>query len=263
MTLTVATWNVNSIKARLANVLDWLESRAPDVACLQEIKTVDDAFPRLEIEALGYNVETVGQKSYNGVALLSKRPIEEVAERALPGDEADDQARYVEAVISADAGPMRVASIYLPNGNPAPGPKFDYKLAWMARLKDHAAGLLAYEEPIVLAGDYNIIPRDADVHDPAAWAGDALFRPDSLDAFNAILWLGYTEAFAHLDGRADQYSFWDYQRGAWPKNHGIRIDHLLLSPQAADRLTAIEIDKDVRGKEKASDHVPVVGVFEL
>ena len=263
MTLTVATWNVNSIKARLANVLDWLESRAPDVACLQEIKTVDDAFPRLEIEALGYNVETVGQKSYNGVALLSKRPIEEVAERALPGDKDDDQARYIEAVISADAGPVRIASIYLPNGNPAPGPKFDYKLAWMARLKDHAAGLLAYEEPVVLAGDYNIIPRDADVHDPAAWASDALFRPDSLDAFNAILWLGYTEAFAHADGRAHQYSFWDYQAGAWRKNNGIRIDHLLLSAQAADRLKAIDIDKDVRGKEKASDHVPVVGVFEL
>jgi exodeoxyribonuclease-3 len=263
MTLTVAAWNVNSIKARLPNVLDWLKDKAPDVACLQEIKCQDEGFPRLEIEELGYNVETVGQKSYNGVALLSKRPIEEVALRALPGGEDDEQARYVEAVIAADSGPVRVASIYLPNGNPAPGPKYDFKLAWMKRLKDRAEALLAFEEPVILAGDYNVIPRDSDVHDAAAWEGDALILPATRDAFSAIKWLGYADAFEQVDGRAHQYTFWDYQAGAWPKNNGIRIDHLLLSPQAADRLTSVEIDKEPRGREKASDHTPIIGVFEL
>lgn len=263
MSLSIASWNVNSIKARLPNVLDWLKEAAPDVACLQEIKTVDEAFPRLEIEDLGYNVETVGQKSYNGVALLSKKPFEDVALRALPGDESDEQARYVEAVISAERGPVRIASIYLPNGNPAPGPKYDYKLAWMERLRVRAAELLTYEEPVVLAGDYNIIPRDADVHDAAAWQGDALIRPQSRAAFSAIKWLGYTEAFEQIDGRGHQYTFWDYQAGAWPKNNGIRIDHLLLSPQAADTLEKVEIDKGPRGKQKASDHTPIIGTFAL
>jgi len=263
MSLSVTTWNVNSIKARLPNVLDWLREKAPDVACLQEIKTVEEAFPRDELEDLGYNIAVAGQKSYNGVAILSKRPVEEVALTALPGDGSDDQARYIEAVISADSGPVRVASIYLPNGNPAPGPKYDYKLAWMKRLYDHAASLLAYEEPVILAGDYNIIPRDADVHDPAVWEGDALIRPESRDAFYAMRWLGYSDAFEQIDGRAHQYTFWDYQAGAWNKNNGIRIDHLLLSPQAADRLQSIAISKEARGREKASDHAPVTGVFDL
>lgn len=263
MSLSVASWNVNSIKARLPAVIDWLKEAAPDIACLQEIKTVDDAFPRMELEELGYNVETVGQKSYNGVALLSKRPIEEIALTALPGGEDDPQARYIEAVISTDSGIARVASIYLPNGNPAPGDKFDYKLKWMKRLHARAAELLTYEEPVILAGDYNIIPRDADVHDPAAWEGDALTRADSRDAFAAIKWLGYSDAFEQADGRANQYTFWDYQRGAWQKDHGIRIDHLLLSPQAADALDGVEIDKGPRGKEKASDHTPIIGRFSL
>lgn len=263
MTLSVTAWNVNSVKARLPNVLDWLKEHAPDVACLQEIKCLDDGFPRMEIEDLGYNIETVGQKSYNGVALLSKRPIEEVDLRALPGDEADEQARYLEAVISADSGPVRIASLYLPNGNPAPGPKYDYKLGWMRRLKDHAQALLAYEEAVILAGDYNVIPRDADVHDPAVWEGDALTLPATRDAFSAIKWLGFADAFEQVDGRAHQYTFWDYQGGAWPKNNGIRIDHLLLSPQAADRLKSVEISKDARAREKASDHVPITGVFDL
>jgi exodeoxyribonuclease-3 len=263
MSLSVASWNVNSIKARLPNVIDWLKSAAPDVVCLQEIKCQDDGFPRLEIEELGYNVETVGQKSYNGVALLSKRPIDEVALTALPGDESDEQARYIEAVISTDSGVARVASIYLPNGNPAPGDKFDYKLKWMKRLRGRAAELLTFEEPVILAGDYNIIPRDCDVHDPAAWEGDALIRSDSRDAFAAIKWLGYADAFEQTDGRANQYTFWDYQGGAWPKDHGIRIDHLLLSPQAADALEGVEIDKGPRGKEKASDHTPIIGRFAL
>ena len=263
MSLSVASWNVNSIKARLPNVIAWLKGAEPDVVCLQEIKCQDEGFPREDIEALGYNVETVGQKSYNGVAVLSKRPIDEVALIALPGEEDDDQARYIEAVIGAGDGVVRVASLYLPNGNPAPGAKFDYKLAWMKRLRARAAELLAYEEPVVLAGDYNVIPRDSDVHDPAAWQGDALIRPESRDAFAAIKWLGYADAFEQADGRAGQYTFWDYQGGAWRKDHGIRIDHLLLSPQAADALESVEIDKDPRGQDKASDHTPIVGRFAL
>ncbi len=263
MSLSVASWNVNSVKARLPNVISWLKEANPDVVCLQEIKCQDEAFPRLELEDLGYNVETVGQKSYNGVALLSKRPIEDIALTALPGDDEDEQARYIEAVISLDQGVARIASIYLPNGNPAPGPKYDYKLKWMERLRARAAELLTFEEPVILAGDYNVIPRDSDVHDPAAWEGDALTRDPSRDAFAAIKWLGYADAFEQVDGRAHQYTFWDYQAGAWQKNNGIRIDHLLLSPQAADRLDAVEIDKAPRGQEKASDHTPIIGRFSL
>lgn len=262
MTLTLASWNVNSVKARLANVLDWLREARPDVVCLQEIKTVDEGFPRLEIEELGYNVETHGQKSYNGVAILSRLPVEEAIPR-LPGDDEDEQARYLEAVISAESGPVRVASIYLPNGNPAPGPKYDYKLAWMDRLRRHAEGLLKLEEPLILAGDYNVIPRDSDCWDPAVWAEDALARPESRAAFRALKWLGLTEAFEQVDNRGHQYTFYDYQGGAWQKGNGIRIDHLLCSPQAADRLKAIDIHRKTRGETKASDHIPIVGTFDL
>lgn len=188
--MKIATWNVNSIKARMHAVLAWLEAEQPDVACLQEIKTVDESFPRLEIEALGYNVETHGQKSYNGVALLSKTPMEDVR-RGLPGDETDDQARYIEALVSTKRGAVRVASIYLPNGNPVgelpmESPKYTYKLDWMDRLRTHAIELLKHEEPLVLAGDYNVIPRPVDTHDPRGWWGDALFRQETLDAFHAI-----------------------------------------------------------------------------
>ena len=262
MTVTIATWNVNSVKARLQNVLDWLRTSQTDIVCLQEIKTVDENFPRMEIEDLGYNVETHGQKSYNGVAILSKFPIEEV-HAGLPGDDEDEQARYLEAVISTDNDVVRVASIYLPNGNPAPGPKFDYKLAWMNRLKARAEELLTYEENLVLAGDYNVIPGDLDVHDPSAWEGDALTRPESRAAYRSLLWMGLTSAFDQCDGRAHKYTFWDYQAGAWQKDHGIRIDHLLCSAQAADKLKSVEIHKATRGKPKASDHVPVVGTFEF
>tara|TARA_R110000868_G_scaffold51823_4_gene163835 strand:- start:2455 stop:3243 length:789 start_codon:yes stop_codon:yes gene_type:complete len=262
MTLTIASWNVNSIKARLPNALDWLREAKPDIVCLQEIKTVDEGFPRQEIEDLGYNVATHGQKSYNGVAILSKFPIEE-ALPGLPGDETDEQARYLEAVISAPNGPIRVASIYLPNGNPAPGPKYDYKLAWMDRLARHAEALLKLEEPLVLAGDYNVIPRDSDCWDPEVWEMDALALPQSRAAFDRLKWLGLTEAFEQLDGQAHQYTFYDYQAGRWNKGHGIRIDHLLCSPQAADRLESIEIHKKTRGEPKASDHIPIVGTFSL
>ncbi len=255
--MRIATFNVNSIKARLPRVLDWLRDFAPDVALLQEIKTVDEAFPRLEIEDLGYNVETHGQKTYNGVAILSKTPLE-VAETRLPGEPEDEQARYIEATTETAAGRLRVASIYLPNGNPVDSDKFTYKLAWLDRLIDHTRdSLLPTETPIVLGGDYNVIPDARDVHDADAWADDALFRPESRARFRTLLNLGMTEAWRSLHQEAGQFSFWDYQGGAWQKDEGVRIDHLLLSPQAADRLVEAQIDRKPRGKEKASDHTPV------
>jgi exodeoxyribonuclease III len=260
--MKIATWNVNSIKVRRDNVVRWLHEAAPDVACLQELKCADDAFPHAAFEDLGYNVAVHGQKTYNGVAILSKFPMEDVTP-ALPGDDDDDQARYLEAVISREEGVVRIASIYLPNGNPADGPKYDYKLEWMARLKAHAADLLRYQESLVLAGDYNVIPADEDVHDPDAWRDDALFMPATRSAFRAILNLGFTEAFRAGTDAPHRYSFWDYQGGAWQKNHGIRIDHLLLSPQAADALSACDIDQTPRGWPKPSDHVPVWARLEL
>lgn len=262
MTLSIATWNCNSVRQRLEHAGRWLEDKAPDVVCLQEIKTVDEGFPREAFEALGYNVAVYGQKTFNGVAILSKRPFDEVRAR-LPGDETDEQARYLEAVIPVDGGVVRVASIYLPNGNPLGTEKFAYKLAWMARLKAHAAALLAHEEPLVLAGDYNVIPDDRDCSDPAAWAGDALAQPESRAAFRGLLALGFTDALRATTDAAGRYTFWDYQAGAWPRNFGIRIDHLLLSPQAADRLTGVRIDRHLRAEDKPSDHVPVVASFDL
>ena len=251
--VTIATWNVNSVNARLPNVLDWLASARPDIALLQEIKCVDAAFPAEAVGDLGYNIAVHGQKSYNGVAILSRRPIADVR-RGLPGDAGDEQARYLEATTCG----VRVASIYLPNGNPIGTEKFAYKLAWMDRLRAHAAALLELDQAVVLGGDYNVIPAAEDCHDPKAWAGDALFQPESRRAFRALLHLGYTEAFRalHPDERG-AYSFWDYQGGAFQLDHGIRIDHLLLSPQAADRLVACAIDKAPRRQPKASDHTPV------
>jgi exodeoxyribonuclease-3 len=254
--MKIATWNVNSIKARLPNVLDWLEDAQPDVALLQEIKTVDENFPAMEIEERGYNCAVHGQKSYNGVAILSKHPLDDV-KTGLAGEASDEQARYVEAWVDAGDSGVRVASIYLPNGNPAPGDKYDYKLRWMDRLAKRAATLLDCEEPVVLGGDYNVIPRPEDCYDPAAWADDALFRPETRAKFRELVNLGYTEAWQTLHTETHVYSFWDYQGGAWQKDNGIRIDHMLLSPQAADRLVACEIDKGPRGKQKASDHTPV------
>jgi len=259
--MRIATWNVNSINARLETVLGWFEEASPDVACLQEIKCVDEKFPTEAFERLGYNVAVHGQKSYNGVALLSKTPLEDVS-RGLGGDEADDHARYIEAVISGPT-PVRVAGIYLPNGNPVGSDKFTYKLNWMARLNAHAKGLLALEEPLVIAGDYNVIPEAVDVHDPAVWLGDALYQPESRGAFRALKWLGLTDAYMAADGSPHGYTFWDYQAGAWPRDLGIRIDHLLLSPQAADRLAGVVIHRDVRGRDKPSDHVPVVAELDL
>lgn len=259
--LRIATWNVNSVNAHLATVQTWLREAAPDVVCLQEIKCLEEKFPVEPFEALGYNAAIFGQKTYNGVALLSKSPLEDVR-RGLPGDNADDQARYVEAVVSGPK-PVRVASIYLPNGNPPDSDKFTYKLTWTERLTAHARSLLALEEPLVLAGDYNIIPEPADADDPASWAGDALFRPESRAAYRKLEWLGLTDAYMAADGAPGGYTFWDYQAGAWRRNHGIRIDHMLLSPQAADRLGAVTIHRQVRGWEKTSDHVPVTIELKL
>jgi exodeoxyribonuclease III len=254
--MRIATWNVNSVRQRLEHLLAYLREAEPDVLCLQEIKTVDEQFPKLEIESAGYCVETHGQKTFNGVAILSKARLEDVR-RGLPGDPSDEQARYIEGVVPFGAGVMRVASIYLPNGNPPNTEKYPYKLGWMERLRVHAAGLLRQEEPLVLAGDYNVIPEPRDCHDPAAWAQDALFLPQTRAAFRQLLNLGLTEAVrAVTDDRL--YTFWDYQAGAWQRNNGIRIDHLLLSPQAADRLESAEIHRHVRGWEKPSDHVPVM-----
>jgi len=255
--MKIAAWNVNSINARLPRILEWFDAAKPDVACLQEIKCVDEKFPAEAFEERGYNVAVHGQKTYNGVALLSRHPMEDVSPR-LPGDETDEQARYLEALVMPDgAAPIRVASLYLPNGNPAPGPKYDYKLAWIERLEARARTLLATEVAFVLAGDYNVIPQAEDVHDPIAWAGDALFLPETRAAFRRLLHLGLTEAWRALHPDAVAYTFWDYQAGAWPKNNGIRIDHLLCSPQTADRLKDAGIDRDERDKEKPSDHVPV------
>ena len=254
--MKIATFNVNSIKARLPNLTTWLQEAAPDIVCLQELKCVDDAFPRSEIEGLGYNVAVHGQKTYNGVAILSKLPLEDVT-KGLPGGTEDEQARYIEAVVSTDDAAIRVSSIYLPNGNPVDTDKFEYKLHWMDRLIDHAHRLLSYEEVLVLAGDYNVIPTADDVHDPDAWADDALFRPETRAKFRELINLGLTDAFRACHTEAHRYTFWDYQAGAWAKDNGLRIDHLLLSPQATDRLTACDIDRNVRGREKPSDHVPV------
>ena len=250
--MKIATWNVNSVKARLPHLLAWLKAAKPDVALLQELKCVAEAFPRLEIEDLGYNCAVVGQKSYNGVAVLSKRPLEDLAE-GLPGDKKDTQARYLEATVDG----VRVASIYLPNGNPVDSDKYPYKLAWMERLRNHVRERLALEEPLVLGGDYNVIPGDEDVYDPKRFKDDALARPETRRAFRALLNLGLTEAFRALQSEPHLYSYWDYGR-AFNDDEGLRIDHFLLSPQAADRMVACEIDREPRKREKPSDHTPVL-----
>jgi exodeoxyribonuclease-3 len=254
--MRVATWNVNSIKQRVDNVVAWLSERAPDIVCLQEIKCVDDAFPREPFEALGYNIKVHGQKTFNGVAILSKLPFDEATPR-LPGGDGDDHARFLEAVVSTKAGSLRIASLYLPNGNPPETDKYPYKLKWMDRLIGYARERLKLEEPLILAGDFNVIPTAADTRLPQAWAGDALFLPATREKFRALINLGLTDAVRASSDDAGLYTFWDYQAGAWQKNNGIRIDHLVLSPQAADRLRAAGIDRHVRAWERPSDHVPV------
>ena len=250
--MKIATWNVNSIRVRLPRILEWLDESKPDVVLLQEIKVVDEVFPGEDIEGMGYNIAVHGQKTYNGVAIISKKPIEDV-QRGLPGDANDEQARYIEAF----TGGIRVASIYLPNGNPTPGDKFDYKLRWMDRLFSHATELLTNEEAIVLGGDYNVCPTDDDVYDPNSWSDDALCRPESRNKYRALINLGLTNAFRALHSEPGPYSYWDYTGGAWQKDFGLLIDHLLLSPLATDRLVEAGIDRKPRGREKPSDHTPV------
>ncbi len=255
--MKIATFNINGIRARLETLPRWLanEGADADVVCLQEIKSQDADFPRPLFEGLGYRVETHGQKGFNGVAILSKLPLEDVS-RGLPGDETDEQARWIEATVVGRAK-VRVAGLYLPNGNPAPGPKFDYKLGWMARLRARAAALLATEMPAVLAGDYNVIPQAEDAKRPQAWVRDALFLPESRAELRRLEYLGFTDAIMARDPSPGQFTFWDYQAGAWDRNDGIRIDHLMLSPQAADLMTAAGIDRGVRAGDRPSDHVPV------
>ncbi|WP_137158129.1 exodeoxyribonuclease III [Rhizobium sp. FKL33] len=261
--MKIATWNINGVRARIDNLLAWLKESAPDIVCLQEIKCQDDAFPRGEIEALGYHVETHGQKGFNGVALLSKLRPEDVL-RGLPGDETGEQSRYIEGVFSIEGGVVRVGCLYLPNGNPSADPvKYPYKLNWMQRLEAHAQARLALEEPFILAGDYNVIPEPHDCWDPKVWENDALFLPATRQAFRRLENLGLTDAVRATSDGAPLYTFWDYQAGSWQKNWGIRIDHLLLSPEAADRLQSTSIEKYVRDWDKPSDHVPVAGFFSF
>lgn len=253
--MKIATYNVNGIKARLPRLLEWLNEAQPDVVCLQELKSSDDTFPDADVRAAGYGAVWHGQKGFNGVAILAKGrdPIERRC--GLPGDPDDTHSRYIEAEVDG----VVIASIYLPNGNPQPGPKFDYKLTWMQRLFEHAETLRTTEAPVVLAGDYNVIPTDLrdDVFSARAMANDALAQPESRAAFRRILNAGWTDAVRALQPTGAAYTFWDYQAGAWQRDAGFRIDHLLLSPVAADRLVTFGIDREIRGREKASDHVPV------
>ncbi|NNE51260.1 MAG: exodeoxyribonuclease III [Sulfitobacter sp.] len=254
--MKIATFNINGIKARAEALPVWLDEAKPDIVLLQEIKSMDEAFPRDLFEERGYNVETHGQKSFNGVAILSKLPLEEVS-RGLPGDDTDEQARFIEATVTGDRQSLRICGLYLPNGNPAPGPKYDYKLGWMERLRARAQALLAEETPFLMAGDYNIIPQVEDAKNPDGWRDDALFMLESRTAFRRITNLGLTDAFRARQQGPGHYSFWDYQAGAWNRDNGIRIDHFLLSPACADMLRDCQIDREVRGREKPSDHVPV------
>ena len=251
--IRIASFNINGIKARLPRLVEWLQETRPTVACLQEIKCQDETFPAAEFEAIGYQAIWHGQKGFNGVAILADgvKPIE--AHRGLPGDPTDEHARYIEA----DVFGVRVACIYLPNGNPVPGPKFDYKLAWFERLRARMRELRRAELPAVVLGDYNVIPEDKDVWSPRAMAADALMQPESRDAYFRLLGDGWTDAIDVLNPRGGVWTFWDYQAGAWQRDHGFRIDHALLSPELADRLAAAGVDKDHRGREKASDHAPM------
>ncbi|MEM9795384.1 MAG: exodeoxyribonuclease III [Pseudomonadota bacterium] len=262
--MKIATWNINGIKARYETVAAWLrDDTAPDVVVLQEIKSTDEAFPTDLVEGTGYSLHTHGQKGFNGVALLSRLPIEDVT-TGLPGDESDEQARYIEGTVIGETGSARICGLYLPNGNPAPGPKYSYKLAWMDRLEARARELLSEEAPFLMTGDFNVIPDPEDAARPDAWRDDALFRPETRSAFRRLIHLGLTEAFrTRHPAQPGHYSFWDYQRGAWDRNDGIRIDHFLLSPALADAMTECTIQSDMRGREKPSDHVPVWLTLDL
>ena len=254
-TVKIASFNINGIKARANALMTWLREAQPDVALLQEIKSVNENFPSDLFKDLGYNLAVNGQKSFNGVAILSKLPIEDIV-TYLPGDSEDDQARWLEVTIVGNQA-IRMCNLYLPNGNPTPGPKYDYKLSWMRRLHEKAKELIDSEIPAFMAGDYNIIPQAEDAANIGAWEQDALFLPESRTEFRKILNLGFTDAFRAKHNCSGHYSFWDYQAGAWDRDDGIRIDHFLLTPQCADLLKNCQIDKHIRSREKPSDHVPI------
>ena len=251
--MKIATYNINGIKARLPRLLEWLDETRPAVACLQEIKTQDDGFPAAEFEKVGYQAIWHGQKGFNGVAILADGVASVEVQRGLAGEPEDEHARYLEAEVNG----VRVVCIYLPNGNPVPGPKFDYKLRWMERLHLRMRAIAAEEVPAIVLGDYNVIPNDNDVWSTAAMAPDALMQPASRDAYARLLADGWTDALGTLNPAGGVWTFWDYQAGAWQRDHGFRIDHGLLSPELADRLTGAGVDQDHRGREKASDHAPV------
>lgn len=260
--MQIASWNINGVRARIDTLLAWLKEAKPDAVCLQEIKCETEAFPRQAVEDAGYNVAVHGQKGFNGVAILSLRPMEEVS-TGLDGDDTDAHSRYIEALVPGQRGMVRIGGLYLPNGNPIGTDKFTYKLAWMDRLEAHAKRLLSFEEPVVLAGDYNVIPMPEDAKHPEAWVNDALFQPESRERFRRLINLGYTDAVRACTQAAGLYTFWDYTALSWQKNNGIRIDHALLSPQAVDHLKGCRIDKHVRGWEKPSDHVPIIVELDI
>lgn len=251
--MKIATHNVNGVNGRLPVLLRWLGEARPDVVCLQELKAPQERFPALALAKAGYGSIWHGQKSWNGVAILRRGAIPEEIRRGLPGDPEDRQSRFIEADIDG----LTVACLYLPNGNPAPGPKFDYKLRWFRRLRNHTAKLLKQKRPVVLAGDFNVMPAELDVYKPERWTDDALFRPEVRREFHQLLKKGWTDSLRHLHPEERIYTFWDYFRNAWPRNAGLRIDHVLLNPVVAPHLAAAGVDREVRGWEKASDHAPV------
>ncbi|WP_370190258.1 exodeoxyribonuclease III [Qipengyuania sp.] len=255
--MRIASFNINGIKARLPRLKEWLEETRPAVACLQEIKTMDEGFPAEEFEAIGYHAIWHGQKAFNGVAILADGVAPTEVRRGLgidgPKDGEGEQARYLEAEVNG----IRICNLYLPNGNPHPGPKFDYKLAWMDRLRERMREVWAAEIPAVVLGDFNVIPENKDVWSVRAMASDALMQPESRDAYRRLLDDGWTDAIDTLNPRGGVWTYWDYQAGAWQRDHGFRIDHVLLSPELADRMVAAGVDKEYRGREKASDHAPV------
>jgi exodeoxyribonuclease-3 len=249
----IATFNINNVNRRLPNLLAWLESAKPEIACLQELKSTDAAFPRAALEAVGYGAVWRGERTWNGVAILARGAEPVMTRDSLPGDPADRQSRYIEAAVRG----ILVASIYLPNGNPRPGPKFDYKLAWFERLAGHAASLLALGVPVILAGDYNVAPTPADIYPTRSWDEDALVRPESREAWRRLVAQGWTDAIRARHPTDTIYSFWDYKRDRWRRDAGLRLDHLLLSPNLAARLSGAGVDRAVRGAPDASDHAPV------
>jgi exodeoxyribonuclease-3 len=248
----IATFNINNVNNRLGNLLAWLAAAEPDVVCLQELKAEELAFPLAEIEEAGYGAAWVGQRTWNGVAILARDTSPVITRRALPGDPADTQARYIEAAVNG----VLIASIYLPNGNPNPGPKFEYKMAWFERLLEHTDGLMAAGVPVVLAGDYNVVPTEVDIYQPNSWAGDALVDPAARAAFQQLLDQGWTDSLRAVQPDGPLWTFWSYLRNRWPNDKGLRLDHLLLSPDLADQLVDAGVDRAVRGEDGASDHAP-------